>query len=73
MVASKPAKACKAFAPEAQVYVAPGSFTMGDDRFPEEGPLRKEQGRKGFWMDAHEVTNGQFARFVAATGYITVA
>jgi len=73
VVASKTAKACQAFAPDAQVYVAPGSFTMGDDRFPEEGPLRKEQVRKGFWMDAHEVTNGQFARFVAATGYVTVA
>jgi formylglycine-generating enzyme required for sulfatase activity len=27
----------------------------------------------GFWMDRTEVTNRQFARFVAATGYITVA
>lgn len=27
----------------------------------------------GFWMDATEVTNEQFARFVAATGYVTVA
>jgi formylglycine-generating enzyme required for sulfatase activity len=27
----------------------------------------------GFWMDATEVTNEQFARFVKATGYITVA
>ncbi len=27
----------------------------------------------GFWMDATEVTNDQFARFVAATGYRTVA
>jgi formylglycine-generating enzyme required for sulfatase activity len=27
----------------------------------------------GFWMDATEVTNEQFARFVEATGYITVA
>jgi len=26
-----------------------------------------------FWMDATEVTNGQFAAFVAATKYITVA
>jgi len=73
VVVAKPAKACKEFSPDAQIYVAPGSFMMGDDRFPEEGPLRKEQLRKGFWMDPHEVTNGQFARFVAATGYITVA
>ena len=27
----------------------------------------------GFWMDETEVTNDQFARFVAATGYRTVA
>lgn len=26
-----------------------------------------------FWMDETEVTNAQFARFVAATGYVTVA
>ena len=27
----------------------------------------------GFWIDRHEVTNAQFARFVDATGYRTVA
>ena len=27
----------------------------------------------GFWMDATEVTNAQFAEFVKATGYVTVA
>jgi formylglycine-generating enzyme required for sulfatase activity len=27
----------------------------------------------GFWMDATEVTNAQFAAFVEATGYVTVA
>ncbi len=27
----------------------------------------------GFWMDATDVTNAQFARFVQATGYVTVA
>jgi formylglycine-generating enzyme len=27
----------------------------------------------GFWMDRTEVTNRQFARFVKATGYVTVA
>lgn len=27
----------------------------------------------GFWMDRTEVTNEQFARFVKATGYVTVA
>ena len=28
---------------------------------------------EGFWIDRHEVTNAQFARFVEATGYVTVA
>ena len=27
----------------------------------------------GFYMDAHEVTNAQFAEFIQATGYVTVA
>lgn len=27
----------------------------------------------GFWMDKTEVTNEQFAKFVAATGYVTIA
>ena len=27
----------------------------------------------GFWMDKTDVTNAEFARFVKATGYITVA
>jgi formylglycine-generating enzyme required for sulfatase activity len=27
----------------------------------------------GYWMDKTEVTNGQFSRFVKATGYVTVA
>lgn len=27
----------------------------------------------GFWMDRHEVTNGEFAAFVKATGYVTTA
>ncbi|TAH38192.1 MAG: formylglycine-generating enzyme family protein [Planctomycetota bacterium] len=27
----------------------------------------------GFWMDATEVTNGQYRKFVEATGYVTIA
>ena len=27
----------------------------------------------GFWMDETEVTNAQFAEFVEATGYVTIA
>ena len=50
-----------------------GPFTMGcDDAYPEERPaFRTEVG--GFWMDVAPVTNAQFAAFVRATGYVTLA
>lgn len=55
------------------VWVPGGTFTMGaDNTYPEEGPSHPET-VAGFWMDRHEVTNAQFAEFVAATGYITLA
>lgn len=56
------------------VAIEGGSFVMGQlDVYPEEeGPLREvEVG--SFWIDPHEVTNRQFAEFVAATGYVTFA
>ena len=51
-----------------------GKFAMGQsDVYPEEeGPVR-ETTVDGFWIDPHEVTNRQFAEFVDATGYVTVA
>ncbi|QHE83879.1 formylglycine-generating enzyme family protein [Hydrogenophaga sp. BPS33] len=50
-----------------------GRFTMGSDRhYAEEGPTH-EAVVEPFWIDRHDVTNAQFARFVAATGYVTVA
>jgi formylglycine-generating enzyme len=55
------------------VWIPGGTFTMGDTRFyPEERPLRPVA-VESFWMDRHPVTNQQFSRFVAATGYVTVA
>ncbi|MGV8998185.1 MAG: formylglycine-generating enzyme family protein [Parvibaculaceae bacterium] len=54
------------------VRVPAGTFDMGDDVYPEEGPLKARQ-VNAFWMDAHEVTNDEFAAFVKATGYVTVA
>lgn len=55
------------------VWIPPGRFTMGEaPRYGEEGPPR-EVAVKGFWMDTHEVTNAEFAAFVAATGYVTLA
>src|SRR5690606_1084814 len=54
------------------VYVPGGTFQMGDTVYPEEGPVHQVS-VKGFWIDAHEVTNDEFAAFVAATHYVTVA
>lgn len=55
------------------VFVPGGAFTMGTDAaFPEERPAH-EQTVAGFWIDRTEVTNAQFAEFVAATGYRTLA
>ena len=45
---------------------------MGDSVYAEEKPVRNVQ-VKGFWMDRTEVTNQEFADFVKATGYVTVA
>ena len=56
-----------------QVYVEGAKFVMGDDyTYREESPAH-EVTLSGFWVDVHEVTNGQFARFVAETDYVTVA
>lgn len=54
------------------VYIKGGSFRMGSEQFADTRPVH-EVTVDGFWMDEHEVTNAQFARFVAATGYQTIA
>lgn len=55
------------------VLIPGGRFSMGSDNFyPEEAPVRQAQVGP-FLMDRHLVTNAQFARFVEATGYVTVA
>ncbi len=54
------------------VWVEGGNFMMGNDEFTDARPVHQVQ-VDGFWMDAHEVTNAEFARFVEATGYVTVA
>lgn len=66
-------EACTGLAGDAMVWIPGGAFTLGEDpHYPEEGPPRQVR-VDGFWMDAHEVTNAQFAAFVAATGYVTMA
>ncbi|MEM7334276.1 MAG: formylglycine-generating enzyme family protein [Chloroflexota bacterium] len=53
-----------------------GEFLMGsqDKSFPSdgEGPVRRIKVNP-FWIDAYTVTNAEFAKFIAATGYQTEA
>ena len=61
--------------PTGMVWIPGGEFTMGStDQLarPDEAPMQRVR-VDGFWIDITEVTNAQFARFVADTGYKTVA
>ncbi len=50
-----------------------GAFWMGSaDFYPEERPVHQVT-VDGFWMDEHPVTVAEYRRFVAATGYVTMA
>jgi len=54
-------------------WIAGGSFRMGDDNaYSEEAPVHSVT-VSGFWIDEYAVTNADFAAFVKATGYRTVA
>ncbi|MGX9670823.1 formylglycine-generating enzyme family protein [Mycobacterium sp. HM-7] len=55
------------------VWIPPQTTVLGsDDHYPEEAPAR-EVTVDGFWIQPHQVTNADFAAFVEATGYVTVA
>jgi formylglycine-generating enzyme required for sulfatase activity len=56
------------------IWVRGGEFWMGSNE-PSFGDARPwhQVYVDGFWMDKTEVTNAEFAHFVKATGYITVA
>ena len=54
------------------VWIEGGEFRMGSDAFPDALPIHRVA-VDGFWIDSTEVTNAQFARFVAQTHYVTVA
>jgi formylglycine-generating enzyme required for sulfatase activity len=58
-------------APEGMVWIPGGVFWMGSEAFRDAHPVHKVY-VDGFWLDRTEVTNEQFSRFVAATGYVTV-
>jgi formylglycine-generating enzyme required for sulfatase activity len=58
---------------DAMVWIPGRTFHMGSDRhYPEEAPVHRAT-VDGFWIDRTPVTNGDFKRFVAATGYVTFA
>ncbi len=59
-------------APEGMVWIPGGEFWMGAEEFPDAQPWHRVS-VDGFWMDKTEVTNDQFAKFVKATKYVTVA
>jgi formylglycine-generating enzyme len=69
--------------PRGMVWIPGGEFSMGaeDPRgMPGGGMQSMDDSRPihrvyvdGFWMDRTDVTNEQFASFVKATGYVTIA
>lgn len=72
VTAPHPAAAC--LAPDRQqIFVPGGTFRMGSEEYyEEEGPVRSVT-VAGFWIDRTDVTNAEFAEFVAATHYVTDA
>lgn len=69
-------------APEGMVWVPGGEFSMGTaesssgtcspETVVDARPIIRVK-VTGFWMDRTEVTNAEFAKFVEATGYKTIA
>ena len=70
-------------APEGMVWIPGGEFSMGSvdprsaicggpDAMPDARPIHRVY-VDGFWMDATEVRNEQYEKFVNATAYVTVA
>ena len=69
--------------PIGMVWIPGGEFSMGTDVACESmcsvagitadaQPIHRVR-VNSFWMDDHEVTNAEFQKFVAATGYVTLA
>jgi formylglycine-generating enzyme required for sulfatase activity len=61
-------------APDGMVWIPGGRFWMGCEgcALRDAVPVHAVE-IHGFWMDRAPVTNTEFARFVEATGYVTVA
>jgi formylglycine-generating enzyme required for sulfatase activity len=70
-------------APKGMVWIPGGEFSMGSDAADDSlchRPGLSQDAQPihrvyvdGFWMDQTEVTNAEFEKFVAATGYKTIA
>ena len=70
-------------APQGMVWIPGGEFSMGVLAVPKTDEVGMQATRDaqplhrvyvdGFWMDQTDVTNEEFALFVKATGYVTVA
>jgi formylglycine-generating enzyme required for sulfatase activity len=59
-------------APSGMVWIPGGRFWMGTNHMEDAQPVHQVE-VKGFWIDRTDVTNEEFARFVRATGYVTIA
>lgn len=76
-VVTTAAEAAPENGPSGMVWIPSGTFMMGalandKEARPDEFPAHQVS-VSGFWMDATEITNEEFERFVAATGYVTTA
>jgi formylglycine-generating enzyme len=70
-------------APPGMVWIPGGEFSMGAQKSPDMNEVGMQATRDsrpihrvyvhGFFMDKSDVTNGEFTKFVRATGYVTVA
>ena len=70
-------------APKGMVWIPGGEFSMGAAEQPGMNDVGMQATRDsrpihrvyvdGFWIDATEVTNEQFSKFIEATKYVTVA
>lgn len=61
--------------PQGMVWIPAGEFEMGGvglEARADEFPVHRVK-VDGFWLDATEVSNAEFRRFVEATGYVTTA
>jgi formylglycine-generating enzyme required for sulfatase activity len=69
----KPQSAVCRIPDRSEMHIRGGTFQMGSaEYYEEEGPVHSET-VASFWIDRYDVTNAEFARFVAATHYVTEA